>query len=259
MTKLGVDLANFAISCLGHPYMYGVNGQAITEALIQQKARQYPYQYTPEKIKILRSKIGQVAYQCNSFLSLFMGVEKTANGWLASASRCGSISSIPETRGVSVHYNDHTGIYIGDGWVVEARGTSYGVVKTRLDARPWKEWAMHYGIAYSTQGDGFMIRKGDKGSVVYDLQKAMLAAGYNLGAFKDMETGEPNGCDGDFGSATEKAVKNLQAKHNINGTGAVDETTYGKLAKEIRSNSGNLLGELKKANAKIASARQALS
>ena len=53
----------------------------------------------------------------------------------------GPIDTIPELTGLSVHYPGHTGVYIGNGYVVEARGTFYGIVKTELKARPWRHWA----------------------------------------------------------------------------------------------------------------------
>jgi hypothetical protein len=241
--------------------MYGVNGLRITEALIQQKRRQYPTKFSDKKIAYLRTKVGQIAYQCNSFLTLPLGVEKTANGWLANAARCGSISTIPEVLGVSVHYNGHVGIYVGNGYVVEARGTYYGVVKTRVDERPWKEWAMQPNVAYNTteSEEAIMLIVGDKGIPVYQLQSGLNALGYSLGSFKDMKTGDLNGCDGVFGSVTETAVKNLQAKHDLVPSGKVDFETYGVLTEDILKASGNLFQELEKTKKNIEQAIQKLN
>ena len=52
----------------------------------------------------------------------------------------GSISSIPEIPGLAVWHKGHIGVYIGDGEVVEAMGTKYGVVKTKLAERNWTAW-----------------------------------------------------------------------------------------------------------------------
>lgn len=228
MPITGKQIADFAISCLGHPYMYGVNGLRITEALIQQKRRQYPTKFSDKKIAYLRTKIGQIAYQCNSFLTLPLGVEKTANGWLANAAQCGSISTIPEMLGVSVHYNGHVGIYIGNGYVVEARGTYYGVVKTRVDERPWKEWAMQPNVAYNTMEseDDFMIvcKRGDIDSAgampyVKAIQKGLLALGYVM----KNNSGSVFGADGIFGEGTQNAVR--QFKKDVGITTPSDEVT----------------------------------
>ena len=42
----------------------------------------------------------------------------------------------------------HVGVYIGDGKVVEARGHSYGVVKTDLKSRNWTKWCKCPYIEY---------------------------------------------------------------------------------------------------------------
>ena len=34
----------------------------------------------------------------------------------------------------------HFGVYIGNGYAIEAMGTRYGVVKTRVAARSWTHW-----------------------------------------------------------------------------------------------------------------------
>jgi hypothetical protein len=161
--KTGQGLADFAFSLIGHPYMYGVNGQVITEALIQEKAEQYPDHYDANKIAKLRTEIGQVAYQCNSFASMYLNISRSADDWLDSAVETGElnynpavgmIKSIPEIIGLSVHYPGHMGIYYGNGNVVEARGTFYGVVETDVTTRGWLHWAKLPGIDYSNGGSG---------------------------------------------------------------------------------------------------------
>ena len=42
----------------------------------------------------------------------------------------------------------HVGVYIGNGDVIEARGTAYGVVKTRLSNRSWTYWYKSLWITY---------------------------------------------------------------------------------------------------------------
>jgi uncharacterized protein YgiM (DUF1202 family) len=43
----------------------------------------------------------------------------------------------------------HVGLHIGGGYVIEARGAYYGVVKTKLTSRPWVEWGELNGVDYS--------------------------------------------------------------------------------------------------------------
>ena len=42
----------------------------------------------------------------------------------------------------------HIGVYIGNGEVVEAMGTRYGVVKTKLEGARWTHWLKIPYISY---------------------------------------------------------------------------------------------------------------
>jgi cell wall-associated NlpC family hydrolase len=42
----------------------------------------------------------------------------------------------------------HIGVYIGNGEVIEAQGTAYGVVKTKLEGRGWTKWLKIPNIKY---------------------------------------------------------------------------------------------------------------
>ena len=56
------------------------------------------------------------------------------------AAESGTIDSIPEIPGLAVWQSGHIGIYIGNGEVIEAMGTLYGVVKTHLQGSGWTHW-----------------------------------------------------------------------------------------------------------------------
>ena len=59
-----------------------------------------------------------------------------------------NMATMPEIPGIAVFMPGHVGVYIGDGWVIEARGHAFGVVKTRLTSRPWKKWAFINELQY---------------------------------------------------------------------------------------------------------------
>ena len=62
-----------------------------------------------------------------------------------------------------------------------------------------------------------VLCKGSVGDVVYILQSGLKRKGYSLGIC---------GCDGDFGSATENAVKIFQSHSNLFVDGIVGESTW---------------------------------
>ena len=76
----------------------------------------------------------------------------TAHGMYQAGKEKGSISSIPEIPSLAVW---HSG-YIGNGEVIEAMGTKYGVVRTKLASRGWTYWLKIPYIKYEEE-------KSDKG------------------------------------------------------------------------------------------------
>ena len=63
-----------------------------------------------------------------------------ANEMFYNATRRGGIETMPDTPGLAVWKPGHIGVYIGNGEVIEAMGTKYGVVKTQLEGRGWTHW-----------------------------------------------------------------------------------------------------------------------
>ena len=122
----------------------------------------------------------------------------------------------------------HVGYYMGDGLVVEARGTQYGVV-SNLDGgqgrglTQWDETAHWKGMDY---GEGVDIvsyptlRRGDEGPDVKTLQALLNGWGYNLDV------------DGKFGTKTENAVISFQSKMGLKVDGVCGDQTWQALTQE---------------------------
>ena len=71
-----------------------------------------------------------------------------ANSIWSSVTESGPISNMPDTPGLAVWMDGHIGVYIGNGEVIEAQGTAYGVVKTQLSGRGWTKWLKIPNIKY---------------------------------------------------------------------------------------------------------------
>lgn len=69
-----------------------------------------------------------------------------------------------------------------------------------------------------------LLCKGDKGNAVKELQQDLIKAGYSCGNA---------GADGDFGSGTEKAVKELQHDYHISVDGVVGDQARAALKKAL--------------------------
>lgn len=74
--------------------------------------------------------------------------DRSADGYYTFARKKGPINTMPDIVGIAVFMPGHVGIYAGNGEVIEARGHKYGVVKTKLKERPWKNWAYINEIEY---------------------------------------------------------------------------------------------------------------
>ena len=142
----------------------------------------------------------------------------TDKGELKGGKRTDGKELLPGTAvftGSSWNQHNHVGLYVGNGWVIEAQGTQNGVTRTKITNSKWTYWGELKGVQYGADpqpepepapaGEKPTLRRGDKGAYVTLLQKELMSKGYSCG---------PQGADGDFGQNTEKAVRAFQSEHN---------------------------------------------
>lgn len=257
-TNLGLVAYAECMCNYGSPYWYGTYGNIASEELYQAKKKQYKDQYEKWSKYSFESQYGMKVHDC-------IGLEKgykmnptldedgyvkdplkpsvynskydySADGSYARAKEKGSISTIPEIKGVLVWKKGHVGVYIGKGWVIEERGHTYGTVKTRISDRPWTNWFKDPDIQYvetpqptpNPKGDTCMIelpvlKKGDKSETVKSLQILL-----NGKRYYDSD-GLPLNVDGSFGKRTEQSVKKFQTKNSLSVDGVVGKSTWTKL------------------------------
>ena len=126
----------------------------------------------------------------------------------------------------------HIGLYVGGGKVIEAAGVDAGVCTSNVSASKWTHWGELKNVSYESSDSGFpdnptwhpTVRRGSKGEDVKYVQTILYNLGYNLGSY---------GIDGDFGRATEAAVKEFQRDHKLNQDGVVGPLTYEALEKAV--------------------------
>ena len=159
-TKTNTGLVEYAKAQLGKPYWYGTFGLRATKELYQSKKKQYPERYTATDFP---SQYGQRVHDCVGLIKGYLwsdtstskpkynsAQDVSANGMKDVCKEKGPISTMPNIPGVLVFMNQHVGVYIGGGYVIEAKGHAYGVVKTKLEGRGWKYWGKCPWITYST-------------------------------------------------------------------------------------------------------------
>ena len=124
----------------------------------------------------------------------------------------------------------HVGLYIGNGQVIEAATTQKGVISGKVTATKWTHWGELKGVDYAAadpagqlpeedaKADAMpTLRKGSTGDAVKQLQTLLKQRGYSLGSW---------GVDGDFGKATEAAVKQFQRDWGLEVDGIAGPQTW---------------------------------
>lgn len=231
MAKTAEGLVAYARAQLGKPYWYGTFGQAASRELYEQKKAQYPPKYKweyageTEKVHDCAGLIKGYVWDDGKGNPIYDPAQDiSANMMYTACKTKGNIETLPEKSGVLVFYTGHVGIYIGGGEVIEARGHKYGVCKTKLSDRPWKNWGYCPFISYETVKTVEIalpvLKKGAKGEYVKAMQILLLGNGADLAHY---------GADGSFGGTTERALKAYQTAVGLEADGSCGRKTWSKL------------------------------
>lgn len=232
-------------------YAWGMFGSPITSAIVNGKAKQYPYWYTEHKIEAVFSplygrKPTAWGFDCIGLIKAVLWGwrgenDKTYGGAVYASNGVPDISAdamINKCYDVSADFNKisigeylwmkgHCGIYIGNGKVVESTPKwTNGVQITSLSAR---DWLKHGKLPY-IEYDGKVVsntvtielsvlRKGSKGEQVKTLQRLLNAFGHNLVV------------DGDFGSKTYSALTSYQKVNKLEADGICGIKSWESLLK----------------------------
>ena len=156
-TKNAADLVTYAIHAWesGWGYVWGTYGCVLTDSLFAYKLEQYPDGVGNYEDFIRANWLGGRTTDCVGLIKGYgwlnpetLSIDYATNGMpdiganqmYYSASVSGTIDTMPDKPGLAVWHDGHIGVYIGDGYVIEAMGTKYGVVKTELAGRGWTHW-----------------------------------------------------------------------------------------------------------------------
>ncbi len=163
-TKNNKDLVIWAENAYENEwgYVYGTWGNKLTQSLYQQKAAQYPESVGAYDEFISSHYVGKRVTDCiglikgygwltgdNEFIYCSNGMPDVgADRLFNEAEEKGEIETIPEIPGLAVWAKGHIGVYVGDGWVIDAMGTVDGMKKTRIEDRAWTHWCKIPYIEY---------------------------------------------------------------------------------------------------------------
>lgn len=164
-TKNAADLVTYAIHAWesGWGYVWGTYGSVLTDSLFAYKLEQYPDGVGSYADFIRANWLGGRTTDCVGLIKGYgwlnpdtITIEYGTNGMpdlganqmYYNASVSGTIDTMPDIPGLAVWHDGHIGVYIGDGYVIEAMNTKKGVVKTKLEGRGWTHWLQIEYINY---------------------------------------------------------------------------------------------------------------
>jgi len=167
-TKNNLDLAAYAIQAWenGWGYVWGTFGHVLTESVLGYKIEQYPDIASAEDF-IRDNWLNRRTTDCVGLIKSYgwfdpntMSINYGTNGMpdynadsmyaAAEANKTdyGTMDNMPEIIGLALWKPGHIGVYIGNGYAIEAMGTYYGVVKTEVTGRGWSGWCKIPYIEY---------------------------------------------------------------------------------------------------------------
>lgn len=164
--KDNLSFVAFAKQCLAAEtaYVWDGMGEILTHEFLDAKEIAYPDFQSHEKWMELHNRVNGATrgFDCCGLIKMFlMGgfhhyryrreFDLNAKRLLQTATTADTISSLPEIPGLCLYMDGHTGIYIGNGTVIESTPNERfgnGVVQTRLSDRPWTHWYRCRGVDY---------------------------------------------------------------------------------------------------------------
>lgn len=158
-------LIKYAAAQIGRPYWCGTFGQIANEWLYHYNKSRLPMYYTANDFT---KQFGQKVHDCVGLVKGAMWCNTPDSAPVYVASQDVTVEAMYKSaidRGVVSNLNGkpcdgallfnssfgHVGVYIGNGYVVEAKGHAYGVVKSVYIPSNWAYWCKCVYFDYATE------------------------------------------------------------------------------------------------------------
>lgn len=227
-----------AISLVGCGYIYGATGWICTPSRLAQQEKQYP-SFAKQMKRYGKKWMGKPCYDCAQLtrdvarqagISLPSGA---TSQWRAAGiwKEKDVIDTLPDEAGIFLFTMrdgrmTHTGVSIGNGEEVDARGHAYGVVRRKISETSYTHWArlaIDYNAPIEAENPAPepmkpTLRTGSRGKDVRILQENLRQLGFLNDA-----------ADGIFGTNTNAAVRSFQKAQGLSVDGVVGAGTWAAL------------------------------
>ena len=241
-----------ALACVSWPYVFGARGEYCTvqnrhkyyrddHPTIRTKCKGYDSgsctacKWYPNSERVRCYDCRGFTYWCLKQVGILLIGQGATSQWNTEANWAskGEIDTMPRDTLVCLFVRKNNKMeHTGFGFNNETCECSSGVQHFNSRNKKWTHWAVPAGL-YSTDpqpepepvpGWRPTIRRGMKGPEVGECQTMLVKLGYDIG---------PCGIDGDFGRATEKAVREFQGDHQLVVDGVVGPMTWDALDKAV--------------------------
>ncbi len=227
-----------AISLVGCGYIYGATGWICTPSRLAQQEKQYP-SFAKQMKRYGKKWMGKPCYDCAQLtrdvarqagISLPSGA---TSQWRAAGiwKEKDVIDTLPDEAGIFLFTMrdgrmTHTGVSVGNGEEVDARGHAYGVVRRKISETSYTHWArlaIDYNAPIEAENPAPeptkpTLRTGSRGEDVRILQENLRQLGFLNDA-----------ADGIFGTNTNAAVRSFQKAQGLSVDGVVGAGTWAAL------------------------------
>ena len=167
-TKNNLDLVKWSefAADKGWGYVWGTYGTVLSPDFLESKIIQYPDEVGGKEDFIRENWLGKRTADCVGLIKGYSWYDTAsqmtilvsngmpdigADTMYENATEKGTIDTIPEIPGLAVWKEGHIGVYIGEGKVVEAYGTTSGVIRSELANGGWTHWLKIPYISYIEQ------------------------------------------------------------------------------------------------------------
>lgn len=227
------------LACVGWAYVFGAWGEFCTPAnrrkrysaahpTIKTKCKNFNGDKACDGCQWYPDEQRTRIFDCRGFTDWVLrqvGIDLSGEGctsqWNTEANwdSKGTINTLPKDKVVCLFVQkgskmEHTGF----GYNGETCECSSGVQYFQTMNKKWTHWALPKGLSGDMPTDKKpTLKRGSKGEYVRMAQTLLFEKGYDLGKC---------GIDGDFGRATEKAVKAFQKDNGLKVDGIIGDATW---------------------------------
>ena len=167
-TKNNLDLVKWSefAADKGWGYVWGTYGTVLSDSFLESKVTQYPDEVGGNEEFIRANWLGKRTADCVGLIKGYSWYDTTSQSTILvsngmpdigaddmynNATEKGTIDTISEIPGLAVWKEGHIGVYIGNGEIVEAYGTTTGVIRSQLSNGGWTHWLKIPYITYLEQ------------------------------------------------------------------------------------------------------------